>query len=178
MDIVLAAPEEFSHSEERRLLYVAMTRARHAVYLLGPKGTASSFLAESEGDLGAGSAGEASNDAAPCPNCKGGHLRVRRTAGERTFVGCSNYPYCDHTERACPKCGQGVFRKTHFGRHCDSTACGHEVESCPNCETGWLAERTRRDGAGSFVGCSNYPECRFTKNLPTATRNRQPRGHV
>ena len=36
-----------------------------------------------------------------------------------------------------------------------------------------FAERKRKDGSGSFLGCSNYPECRYTKNMPGATRGTQ-----
>jgi DNA helicase IV len=174
LDVVLAAPETFPHSEERRLMYVAMTRARHAVYLLTPKNAPSSFLTEIEADLGNGSSGDADDEKAACPICKGGHLQLRK-ASTKTFVGCSNYPYCDHTERACPKCGQGVLRRGSLGQLCDNAACAHEVQNCPRCATGWLTERKRKDGSGSFLGCSNYPDCRYTRNVSGESRERRQR---
>jgi len=33
---------------------------------------------------------------------------------------------------------------------------------CPNCGAGRLSMRTARSG-GAFIGCSNYPECRYTR---------------
>lgn len=39
---------------------------------------------------------------------------------------------------------------------------------CPKCHTGILRERTRRDGSGTFWGCSRYPECKYTQNEPPA----------
>lgn len=43
---LLAAPEDFPDAHERRLLYVAMTRARHRVWLLFNKQQPSSFVEE------------------------------------------------------------------------------------------------------------------------------------
>ncbi|ARO14838.1 DNA topoisomerase I [Ketogulonicigenium robustum] len=39
---------------------------------------------------------------------------------------------------------------------------GSDPRACPNCGTGHLSMRTARTG-GAFIGCSNYPECRFTR---------------
>ncbi|MEO9896357.1 MAG: type I DNA topoisomerase [Paracoccaceae bacterium] len=39
---------------------------------------------------------------------------------------------------------------------------GTDPRLCPNCEIGRLSMRTARSG-GAFIGCSNYPECRFTR---------------
>ncbi len=42
-------------------------------------------------------------------------------------------------------------------------ADGTNPRICPNCGTGELSLKLGR--FGSFVGCSNYPECRFTRQL-------------
>ncbi|MGV6839597.1 MAG: type I DNA topoisomerase [Planktomarina sp.] len=39
---------------------------------------------------------------------------------------------------------------------------GVDPRQCKNCGTGRLSIRTARSG-GAFVGCSNYPECRYTR---------------
>ncbi|WP_055663372.1 type I DNA topoisomerase, partial [Jannaschia seosinensis] len=39
---------------------------------------------------------------------------------------------------------------------------GTDPRLCPNCEAGRLSMRTARSG-GAFIGCSNYPECRYTR---------------
>jgi DNA topoisomerase-1 len=41
-------------------------------------------------------------------------------------------------------------------------ADGGDPRLCPTCGTGRLSMRTARTG-GAFIGCSNYPECRFTR---------------
>ena len=46
LDLVLPMPERFEHSEERRLFYVALTRARHSVTILTDRDTPSAFAAE------------------------------------------------------------------------------------------------------------------------------------
>ncbi len=39
---------------------------------------------------------------------------------------------------------------------------GGDPRLCPNCGSGRLSMRTARSG-GAFIGCSNYPECRYTR---------------
>ncbi len=39
---------------------------------------------------------------------------------------------------------------------------GSDPRLCPNCGAGRLSVRTARSG-GAFIGCSNYPECRYTR---------------
>jgi len=42
------------------------------------------------------------------------------------------------------------------------TEDGSDPRLCPNCGPGRLSMRTARSG-GAFIGCSNYPECRYTR---------------
>lgn len=46
LDLVLPEPEPFQHAEERRLFYVALTRARHSVTILADREAPSSFAIE------------------------------------------------------------------------------------------------------------------------------------
>ncbi|MBY8975290.1 type I DNA topoisomerase [Rhodobacteraceae bacterium NNCM2] len=41
---------------------------------------------------------------------------------------------------------------------------GSDPRLCPSCKVGRLSMRTARSG-GAFIGCSNYPECRYTRPL-------------
>ncbi len=41
---------------------------------------------------------------------------------------------------------------------------GTDPRLCPNCGAGRLNLKTARSG-GAFIGCSNYPECRYTRPL-------------
>ncbi|MDR3441363.1 type I DNA topoisomerase [Telmatospirillum sp.] len=46
-------------------------------------------------------------------------------------------------------------------------ASGHDPRTCKLCNTGRLSLKLGKFGA--FIGCSNYPECRFTRPLTIAT---------
>ncbi|MDG3040661.1 type I DNA topoisomerase [Roseicyclus marinus] len=41
---------------------------------------------------------------------------------------------------------------------------GSDPRACPSCGAGRLSMRTARSG-GAFIGCSNYPECRYTRSF-------------
>jgi len=47
---------------------------------------------------------------------------------------------------------------------------GSDPRQCPACGNGRLSMRTSRAG-GAFIGCSNYPECRYTRPLAGETEN-------
>jgi DNA topoisomerase-1 len=46
---------------------------------------------------------------------------------------------------------------------------GSDPRGCPTCGTGRLSLKTGKFGA--FIGCSNYPECRFTRQLAQSDDN-------
>ncbi len=161
LDLVLPGRDDYPNAEERRLLYVALTRARRRAYLLEEGGPRSAFVAEllDAGD-GIGVFGEPPAAAASCPGCGKGQLVLREGTNGGTFYGCSYYPFCEHTEPACPSCGQGRPVAVNGSVRCG--ACGTTVEACGRCD-GWLREINGKHGP--FVGCSNFPACRFTRNL-------------
>jgi ssDNA-binding Zn-finger/Zn-ribbon topoisomerase 1 len=50
-------------------------------------------------------------------------------------------------------------------------ADGSDPRICPTCGTGRLHLKTARSG-GAFIGCGNYPECRYTRPIWRARRKR------
>ncbi len=52
--------------------------------------------------------------------------------------------------------------------HLPARADGGDPRQCPICGTGQLSLKLGKFGA--FVGCSNYPECRFTRQLAVSAR--------
>jgi len=50
---------------------------------------------------------------------------------------------------------------------------GGDPRTCPQCDTGQLSLKLGRYGA--FVGCSNYPECKFTRQLGEGEESGAPR---
>ena len=162
LNLVLAAPESFPHSEERRLLYVAITRARRAIYLLADGVSPSPFVKELVDDgYDVTVYGRPQESDAACPGCVAGRL-VRRENKQngKVFYGCSHYPYCEHMEPACSHCRTGLPVRANDTLRC--RACGKTVETCPTCD-GWL--RTVTGEYGPFLGCSNFPNCKYTRQL-------------
>src|SRR5262245_14341790 len=110
LELVMPQPEVFPHAEERRLFYVALTRARHRVYLLVSKYLPSSFADELEKMVDIermltypepSAYGESAQTSERCPMCKKGWLR--KIKGRRgPFYGCSEYPTCRYTRDAAP----------------------------------------------------------------------------
>ena len=162
LDLVLAAPEAHPNAEERHLLYVAITRARRQVYLLAEGGPPSSFARELiDGRYEVNVFGRLPQGDVPCPQCKEGRLERRENPRSgSTFYGCSNWPYCSLTRPPCPSCGIGLAVRTGDDHCC--LDCGEVLEPCSDCD-GWL--ETRMGQYGRFLGCSNWPDCGYTRNL-------------
>ena len=85
-----------------------------------------------------------------CPLCK--QPLAKRLGKRGNFIGCSSYPECNYT-RSIKEDGSVV-----------ETIAPQVVKdrSCPLCES----ELHIKDGRYSkFVGCSNYPKCKFNEPL-------------
>ena len=101
LDMVMPAQETFPYAEERRLFYVALTRARHKVILFTRRERISRFIpellvAEFRGKVRYGTANHSA--AKPCPKCGVGVLR-EKNGKYGPFMGCSTFPECRHTEK-------------------------------------------------------------------------------
>ncbi|MCK5353886.1 MAG: topoisomerase DNA-binding C4 zinc finger domain-containing protein, partial [Methyloprofundus sp.] len=150
--------EAFKLAEERRLFYVALTRARHHVYLVSDANRASDFILEliedkydmlSDEFKGEGHQQEIANT--PCSHCKTGYL-IARDSQYGSFFGCSQYPLCNHTQSACQWCGGGLKVQGRF-RTCENKRCDFVEPICPKCQ-GRL--NLRKGPYGQFWGCSHY----------------------
>jgi len=167
LNAVLSKPEPFAHAEERRLFYVALTRARHAVHLLVDPDRPSQFVEEiiqdsEDVDL----RGAALLTPISCPECITGRL-LRRTSNYGLFYSCSNYPLCDYKANTCKYCNQGVLVRNpnHNAYICSNHEC-HNVELiCPACDgSGRMTER--KGPYGSFYGCTNYAKGVCQNTMP------------
>jgi len=176
---VLSRPDAYTHAEERRLFYVALTRARRRVFLLTSSSQRSAFVEELLGPAYAGlvEADRSLSAPVPCSAC-GGVLvaRVTVTSGA-TFWGCANYPYCDGAARVCRVCQRGALIAEGEFLRCSDPRCRHFADECPRCNRGRLVERRNRKG-NSVVGCSRWrPDgtgCGFTRD-PSDSRGRKRR---
>lgn len=169
LDLVLAVPEAYPNAEERRLFYVAVTRARRGVYLVTDNRAPSAFVDElMEDGYDVMVHGEHPEQDVACPKCIHGRLEQRGRAQDRgIFYGCSLWPYCEFRQPGCPHCRTGLQAKVDGNYRC--LDCRKGVQGCPTC-FGWLQEKRGR--YGRFIGCSNWPDCKYTRNVPEKRRGR------
>ncbi|BBP46351.1 hypothetical protein THMIRHAS_17240 [Thiosulfatimonas sediminis] len=129
LHLVIPQPEAFSHAEERRLLYVALTRAKRGVFVLSSASDRSEFVTQL-GKIKRVKMSDKLVEVPLCPKCHSGKMQERR-GPYSIFLGCSNYPACDYSEK----------------------------KICPKCATGYMA--ARESDHGRFYGCSTYPKCDY-----------------
>lgn len=167
LNAVLSESEPYPHAEERRLFYVALTRARHAVHILADHARPSAFIAElAEYPDSVVYRGTASQTPVYCPECVTGTL-VLQTGTYGRFYSCGNFPRCTYKAHTCQYCDRGVLVRdeTHGVYVCSNAECGYTTHICPKCGKGYLIERSSRHG--SFLGCSNFKAggCRYIEDV-------------
>lgn len=137
LNLVVPLPETFPYAEERRLFYVALTRASKGAFLLHGEGRPSRFIAEIEGIAPQAIKFESVEGTAlqTCPSCKTGFLIERQSKKTGlSFWGCSAYPGCNYIDRN---------------------------RSCPNCTNGRLRRRKNKTSGQFFLACDAYPRCKY-----------------
>lgn len=158
LEALLPEIQKYEFAEERRLFYVALTRAKHRVYILCDMSKPSKFITELISKKYSIELMEFDVDSSQllfeqlhCIRCKTGIL-VLRNGQHGDFYGCTHYPRCTHAENGCDRCGAPMKREGRY-KICTAPACSNWVPVCPLCQ----AEMIRRDGPyGSFWGCRNY----------------------
>jgi DNA helicase IV len=156
LQIPMPAPDSFPMAEERRLFYVALTRARRQVRIFTNIAHPSRFLIElaKSGALVI----EAIDTEAlePCPKCAIGVVALRKGRyGE--FKRCSTWPRCDFKQNmatAVNENGSAPIRLT------DVVAQG---STCPSCQRGQMIRKYGK--YGEFLACSEFPTCKTTARM-------------
>jgi len=158
LDALLPTAENFAYSEERRLFYVALTRAKKRVYLISDMNDASEFVDELMKDKYPIELNEFDitfmqrfAELIRCIKCETGAMKTR-SGRNGDFYGCSNFPLCNYAENGCTSCGSAF---QHMGRFkvCTNPDCDSWVPTCLKCG----AEMVKRSGRyGEFWGCRNY----------------------
>ena len=155
----LVSPEEeaFQNAEERRVMYVAMTRARHTLTILASNARPSSFVTELRKDpaYGISTAPGAEPQDHVCGECGGRVLGVTGQDG-RIWYRCEHVQHCGNLLPACPSCGTALPRRAEGAAEV-RCGCGASYPPCPECQDGWLVERAGR--YSRFLGCVRFPNC-------------------
>lgn len=158
--LALVSPEAepFANAEERRVMYVAMTRARRTVTILASEARPSAFVTELLKDpaYDVASPREAQERTHTCGQC-GGRLLFMPGVDGPGWYRCEHIKHCGNRMPACPACGTGLpVRKEPKGEQICGE-CGAVQARCPECTDGWLVDRRGRYGA--FLGCVRFPDC-------------------
>jgi DNA helicase-4 len=92
--MLLAHEDSFPNAEERRLFYVALTRAKHSTTIITQANNTSPFLDE----LNMTNAANDKSEELRCPACHSGRL-IPRKGPTSDFLGCTNYGYgCTYSQ--------------------------------------------------------------------------------
>ena len=129
ISVVLETSDLFDLAEERRLFYVAITRAKETVTFFYDEEQPSRFLSELSQDLGFRLSLETREASVPCPTCKAPTMRItKQSSAQRSRLRCSNAPLCKGYMELCPSCKNGGL-VGHKGQYrCNNNACGKLFE--------------------------------------------------
>ena len=169
IEALLPSIDGYPHSEERRLMYVGLTRARKKVYIVANPSAPSDFIVEllapkHELNIVSSAFQEQYRKIFKCPNCIDGYLKkIKSVYGE--FYVCSTGLGCKVGKaRVCNLCGApSVDRKTDSV--CNNMACRETIRLCERCGR---PMKKRSGRSGEFWGCTGYgikdDQCTFTSN--------------
>ena len=154
IEALLPTLDSFPHSEERRLLYVGITRAKNKCYIIADPTAPSDFITELlspkyELNIVSQAFKERYREIFKCPNCEDGYLRlVNGKYGE--FYSCSTEKGClVGRARVCSKCKAPSIDARNESK-CNNEACQNSIKLCNKCG------RPMKIRDGKFWGCTGY----------------------
>ena len=108
LQLAMPGGDDFEFAEERRLFYVALTRAKQTVTLVTVERQESPFISELVRDHGLKVFNADGSETAyePCTVCGAGFM-VMRNGRYGRFYGCTNFPRCTHTKKVESKAAGG-----------------------------------------------------------------------
>ena len=163
LGLVLPSQEDYQHAEERRVFYVALTRARESVTLLASRSQPSPFVTELlKDDRYDTMVADVPAPFRRCARC-GGLMIARPGAGAVLRFICEHAERCGASLPACTACKRDLPGRSRQDPTTSRCSCGLSFRACDECEDGWMIERSGE--YGSFLGCVNYPDCRSTMSL-------------
>lgn len=145
LQLAMTDPDGFPAAEERRLFYVALTRARIGVTLVTRGDRPSPFVVELVREF---TENLPDGPLYPCKVCGQGTM-VEREGQFGVFYGCSRFPAC------------GATANTPDGEPRVKNDRRKSARPCVECGQGTMVKRTGR--FGDFYGCSRYPTCDATE---------------
>ena len=128
MNMVVPSDQSFDYAEERRVFYVALTRARRQLFVLADVKRPSTFIEELRTgpyqDLVEWEGIEQLTQAA-CPSCEGNKLVLAKPKRVNGYAWrCTSAPYCDGRAKTCPTCKRAPIVKVQGVERCSWSDCG------------------------------------------------------
>ncbi len=154
MALVKPLEESFEFAEERRVFYVALTRAKIACHLISPIELPSLFTTELLKDDVGKHLGLDESKNRVCPLCNSGRLYTAKN-GSGKF--CSNTPLCSFRAPICLDCHKAVevTSVNPIKYECEDHP-KNIYRKCPSCSWGVLIDVPKRDGSGVFQSCHSW----------------------
>lgn len=159
----------YPHAEERRLFYVAITRAKKRCYLIADPKEPSEFVLElldSKYHLNIVSEHFTPEKLAArkCPKCKTGYMKPKR--GVWGVYECSTGLGCLTEAVGCDDCNGIAIKKDKYG---ECISCKSRFQLCPNCKAPKVV-RANKKNRRLFVACSSFrgnedKSCKFMGSL-------------
>jgi len=172
VESLLPSLDTFPHSEERRLLYVALTRTKKKSYLIADPRATSEFIDELltpkyKLHIASKTFEERYRRIFKCDICSVGYYRLL-SGKYGDFYSCSSGLVCKSRPRICDKCGSPSIDKQDRSV-CNNKACNYMKPICDRCGRPMKVKEGR---FGKFLGCSGYgikeDQCKSTrKYLPS-----------
>ena len=195
---VLAGGSATAKGERRRIWYVALTRARRTSYVLvPPEHIVHSAVADElwRGDDPVYDVGENAlaevlrpmRPMQPCPACRKPDNNLKTVEGERgAFVSCSGWrpdgSGCNHTERRCHSCSNGIMSRAPGARvaRCTNTQCRALAPLCACSPPRAMVIRKQKATGQEFWGCQRYgreDSCALTRRTTPGANARERARH-
>jgi len=161
LQLAMPAPDPFPVAEERRLFYVAMTRARKQVRFYTTLGQPSRFLVEVVKKEHIKIEPIDSEPLELCPECGRGVLQLR-SGPYGDFHGCSRFPACEFKRKVAQSANRASIQPTPRSQRLPDDA--KPGDQCPVCKRGVIQSKNGRHGP--FLGCSRFQKgCKATRTV-------------
>lgn len=112
LNLVIPRPETYAYAEERRLFYVALTRASRGAFILCNRRKPSRYIRELCEIAGDDVRFETidGKELDQCPRCLVGQMVARQGRNNTTFYGCNQFPECSHTQKTTRLSSEEICR--------------------------------------------------------------------
>ena len=173
LDALMPQTDRYPYSEERRLFYVALTRAKKDSYIIADPLMPSIFINELLSpkyniDIQSSCFAHKFQEVFKCKFCKRGYYEL--TEGKfGPYYSCTN-AVCNIHPRVCEVCGSPSVDGKEISV-CQNPNCRHAIAICSLCGRKMVVRQGPR---GKFWGCTGYgikqDQCKFTQNYERLCR--------